>query len=73
MVVRAPVARRSGEDFHLSVSRKDPTHINCKTKGEWKELFQKYGFDVFLHLHLFTIYDTDGVFSCLCLKSKDFK
>ncbi|HIB42999.1 MAG TPA: class I SAM-dependent methyltransferase [Nitrospina sp.] len=73
MVVRTPVAPRSGEDFHLSVSRKDPTHINCKTKDDWKGLLKKYGFDVFLHLHLFTIYDTEGVFSCLCLKSKDFK
>ena len=70
MVVRMPVAVRSGEDFHLAVSRRDPTHVNCKTKDEWKDLLKKYGFDVFLHLNLLTLYDTDGVFSCLCLKSE---
>ena len=71
MLIRIPVASSLGANFHLPISRKDPTHINCKTKNEWKNLLFKYGFNTFLHLNLYTIYDTDGVFCCLCLKDEE--
>ena len=68
LVLRVPVAVKEGETYHLEVSRQDPTHINCKTKEAWKELLKKYGFTNFVNLNLLTIYDTDGVWSVICLK-----
>ncbi len=69
MVVRIPVSTDNGESFHLAVSRRDPTHINCKTKEQWKELFKKYGFENFLDINLSQIYSTTGVWCALCLKN----
>jgi len=69
MVVRIPVSTDGGESFHLSVSRRDPTHINCKTKEQWKNLFKQYGFDNFLDISLSQIYNTTGVWCTLCLKN----
>lgn len=68
LVLRIPVSTDGGETFHLSISRRDPTHINCKTKDSWKNLLKEYGYKTFLNLNLYTIYDTEGVWSCICLK-----
>lgn len=38
LVLRIPVSTDGGETFHLSISKRDPTHINCKTKDSWKDL-----------------------------------
>tara|TARA_Y100001963_G_C6544870_1_gene337181 strand:+ start:27 stop:629 length:603 start_codon:yes stop_codon:yes gene_type:complete len=69
LIVRVPVASVEGGDYHLKVSRQDPTHVNCKTKDGWKTLLKKYGFVNFLNLNLLTIYDTKGVWCALCLKN----
>lgn len=67
MIVRIPVST-DGKTFHLDVSKRDPTHINCKTKTQWHDLLQECGFNVFLNLNLNTIFDSDGVMACLCLR-----
>jgi SAM-dependent methyltransferase len=68
VVARIPVADKQSENYYLEISRKDKTHINCKTKLEWKNFFKSLGFKTFLHLNLNTIYDSTGVFSFICLK-----
>lgn len=67
MVIRIPVASKIGGDFHLEVSRNDPTHINCKTKDRWVELLSKTRNRIVLPLDLNTIYDSAGVFSAILL------
>lgn len=66
LLVRIPTSTDGGKSFHLEVSRADPTHINCKTKEQWIELFKSFGYQTFLRLNLFTVYDTPGV-SCLLI------
>jgi SAM-dependent methyltransferase len=66
LICRIPCSYNSSS-FYLEVSQKDPTHINCKSKEEWKNLLRTIGFKSFLHLNLFSIYDTIGVFSFLAL------
>lgn len=68
IVARIPIAKNKGEDYFLEVSRNDKTHINCKTKEEWIELFSLCGIRTFLSLNLNTIYDSTGVFSTLLLR-----
>ena len=62
LIVRIP-SSVDGETFHLEVSRRDPTHINCKTKEQWISFFEKMGYKSIVKLNLFSIYDSDGV-SC---------
>lgn len=66
LLVRIPTSTDGGKTFHLEVSRTDPTHINCKTKEQWIELFRSFGYQTFLRLNLFTVYDTPGV-TCLLI------
>lgn len=66
ILVRIPTSTDGGKTFHLEVSRADPTHINCKTKEQWIELFKSFGYQTFLRLNLYTVYDTPGV-SCLLI------
>lgn len=66
MLVRIPTSTDGGKTFHLEVSKADPTHINCKTKEQWIEFFRKFGYQTFLRLNLYTVYDTPGV-SCLLI------
>ena len=68
LVLRIPVSTDGGETFHLSISKRDPTHINCKTKQQWMDIFRKYGYATFLNLNLYAIYDTPGVWSTVCLR-----
>jgi len=70
ILVRIPCAEE-GTDFHLAVSRRDQTHINCKNKEAWKEYFKSHGFDVALKLKLETIYDSRGVFCAILLSSNN--
>jgi cyclopropane fatty-acyl-phospholipid synthase-like methyltransferase len=67
LIVRIPSSTDGGKTFHLEVSRADPTHINCKTKEQWIEFFREFGYQTFLRLNLYTIYDTPGVTSLLIL------
>lgn len=66
LLVRIPTSTDGGKTFHLEVSRTDPTHINCKTKEQWIELFKSFGYQTFLRLNLYTVYDTLGV-TCLLI------
>ncbi len=68
LLVRIPVCEKGEESFYLSVSRKDPTHINCKTRENWIEFFKVFQFKTFLKLDLFSIYDAPGVCCLLILK-----
>lgn len=66
IVARIPVSTDGGNSFHLSVSKADKTHINCKTTEQWIGLFQQYNYKTFLRLNLYTVYDTPGV-TCLLI------
>jgi len=66
MLVRIPTSTDGGKTFHLEVSRADPTHINCKTKEQWIDFFREFGYQTFLRLNLYTVYDTPGV-TCLLI------
>lgn len=66
LIVRIPTSTDGGKTFHLEVSRADPTHINCKTKEQWIEFFRGFGYQTFLRLNLYTVYDTPGV-TCLLI------
>jgi hypothetical protein len=64
ILVRIPCALKPGGDFHLKISRDDPTHINCKTRQEWIRFFN---LKRFLPLNLCTIYDSPGVMAGIFL------
>lgn len=66
LLVRIPSSTDGGQTFHLEVSRADPTHINCKTKEQWIEFFRAQGYQTFLKINLYTVYDTPGV-TCLLI------
>jgi SAM-dependent methyltransferase len=68
LLVRIPCSV-DGEDYHLDISKLDPTHCNCKTKNGWKKLFKSLGYDLFLNINISTIYDTPGVLCWLCVKT----
>lgn len=68
IICRIPVCKNKGEDFYLEVSKKDITHINCKTKEQWKSFFKQNGYSTCLHLNLNTIYDSEGVFCGVFIK-----
>ena len=69
IIVRIPVASREGGDFHLEVSRRDPTHILCLHKGGWRSLLSEAGFEEAATLTRQTIYDSPGVY-CAVLRSR---
>lgn len=62
LLVRIPVKLDGEDDFHLEVSRKDASHVNCKTREEWTELFKVNSFQFVDILKTDTIYDSPGVF-----------
>lgn len=68
LVVRIPCSTDGGKTFHLDVSKKDPTHINCKNREIWIDFIKSHGFRVFLSLNCYTIYDSDGVICGVFLK-----
>lgn len=67
LVVRIP-SSVDGKTFHLEVSKRDPTHINCKTKKDWEKFFLNLGYKTIIRLDLFSIYDSRGVSCFLVLK-----
>ncbi len=67
LLVRIPCSV-DGKEFHLDISKLDPTHCNCKTKEGWESLFRQHGYSTFLKVNVSTIYDTPGVISWLCIK-----
>lgn len=69
LIVRIPCGEGIVKDFHLEVSRRDKTHINCKSREQWiKFLINKCGFSGCLKLNLNTIYDNPGVFCGLFIR-----
>jgi hypothetical protein len=66
LIVRIPTSMDGGKTFHLEVSRQDPTHITCMTKEQWIQVFKNHGYETFLELNLYTIYDSPGV-ACLLI------
>lgn len=73
LVLRIPVSTNGGESFHLDVSNKDKTHISCYEKKTWVEILSQYGYDVFLPLHLLTIWDSEGVMCNIAIKGNGYK
>lgn len=66
VLVRIPCAVTEQPDqFYLEVSRRDVTHINCKTDQDWIEIFQDLGYHNHFRLNMSTIYDSVGCFCCL--------
>jgi len=61
LLIRIPCSTNGGKSFHLDISNNDPTHINCKDKKDWFDLFDSVGYKNRIILNLYTIYDTDGV------------
>lgn len=62
IVIRIPVSRVQGEDFVLDVSKNDRTHLQIRSKENWKELFRTAGFQEIARLVETHIYDSDGVY-----------
>jgi ribosomal protein L11 methylase PrmA len=62
LAVRIPVKLVNENDFHLEVSRKDPSHVNCKTKEEWISKIENHGFKYETEIKTKSIYDAPGVF-----------
>lgn len=62
LLIRIPVKLEGKYDFHLDVSKKDPTHVNCKTKEEWIDKIKNNNFKFKNTINTSTIYDSDGCF-----------
>lgn len=69
LIIRIPVSTNGGKNFHYKISNLDPTHINCKQKEDWINLFKSIGYDLQFELNLNLIYSSKGVF-CGILKQK---
>lgn len=68
LIIRIPVASEISikqNKFHLDVSNSDATHINCKTKEMWLDLFNLIGYKMLYKLNLSNIYDSEGVFCAI--------
>lgn len=61
IIVRVPVSKKEGENFHLKKSQKDKTHIQCHSKLWWYNLFLKLGWTVRNIIDGKYIYDSQGV------------
>lgn len=62
LLVRIPVKLEGEDDFHLEVSRKDISHVNCKTKQEWITKIESFGYKYEEDLDTISIYDAPGCF-----------
>jgi 2-polyprenyl-3-methyl-5-hydroxy-6-metoxy-1,4-benzoquinol methylase len=71
IIFRIPCSTDGGKTFHLEISRRDVSHINCKTKKQWVDFFKKEGFAEFIPLDLYTIYDSSGVM-CGIMKNVNY-
>ena len=70
LVVRLPCKLEGESDFHLEVSRKDPSHVNCRTEREWRAFFKRNGYEFLDYITTKTIYNSDGCF-CATFKKKE--
>lgn len=64
LIVRIPVkSHPQATDFHLEVSRRDKSHVNCKTKGQWIDFIENFGYTFKNTLdYEGVIYDAPGCF-----------
>jgi ribosomal protein L11 methylase PrmA len=62
LVVRIPVKLKDENDFYLEVSRKDLSHVNCKTKEEWINKIEGFNFKYEHEIQNESIFDSPGVF-----------
>jgi len=69
IVYRIPISNNKGKNFVLDVSNNDPTHINCKERENWIDLFKQYGYNFNIKLNLKTIYDSEGVMCGIIFKN----
>lgn len=71
IVFRMPICAEGEDDYHLEVSRRDPTHVIKWTKSQWQSYFKKYGY-LPLDLELSTIYNSTGVYSGVAICTTDW-
>ena len=63
ILVRIPCSVPEQPDkFYLEVSRRDLTHINCKTPEQWIAKFKAFGYHTCLPVTMNTIYNSAGCF-----------
>lgn len=68
IVYRIPVSNNGGYSFVLDISNNDITHINCKEKEEWIDIFEKNGYHFNIKLNLTSIYESEGVMCGIIFK-----
>lgn len=62
---RVPVCKFEGEPYVLEVSRNDITHVQCRTKEWWRNLFAEFGFELKYFITESSIYDSEGVLAAV--------
>jgi hypothetical protein len=62
LLVRIPVKLEGAEDYHLEVSRRDMSHVNCKTQEDWILFIENFGYKFQAEISTNTIYSADGCF-----------
>ena len=68
ILVRIPCSVPADPDkFYLEVSRRDATHINCKTPEQWTAKFREFGYDTCLPITMNTIYNSAGCFCAVLI------
>ena len=66
VLVRIPCSvSEQPNKFYLEVSRRDPTHINCKTPEQWIAKFKQFGYNTCLPVTMNTIYNSPGCFCAI--------
>ena len=66
VLVRIPCSvSEQPNKFYLEVSRRDPTHINCKTPEQWIAKFKEFGYNTCLPVTMNTIYNSPGCFCAI--------
>jgi predicted TPR repeat methyltransferase len=68
LLCRIPVSLDNENDFFLEVSKKDRSHVNCKSKKEWIKKIEEYNFTYSRDINNRSIYDSDGCFCGLFIK-----
>jgi SAM-dependent methyltransferase len=61
IIVKIPICAKEGKKFVFEVSRKDKTHIMCKSKFWWKSLFKQFGYKKFEPIDTTYLFDSEGV------------
>jgi predicted TPR repeat methyltransferase len=63
IIIRVPVSAKEGEDYILSVSKNDKTHVQRHCKYWWIKLFKENGFKLVQEFSSKSIYSSPGVFT----------